>query len=185
MNCVVAVILWTQTKVQCNYQKGTYGLWLKVAESNVLSMSHSCPSDCWYWFNTPPQSQESPSAFAKCLALTLGSTLVNVSASMSFVGHYMSLILFCLMTHRMKWKHMLMCFVLMWYWWSFVNTIADWLLEWSVASPWRSPYSSLIRVRSQRASFTVWVAATYSASIVDRDIISCYHDTAPPSIMKA
>jgi hypothetical protein len=36
--------------------------------------------------NTPPQTVESPSAVAKCFALTEGNALVSVSAVMSFVG---------------------------------------------------------------------------------------------------
>ena len=42
--------------------------------------------------------------------------------------------------------------------------------------------------RSHKASFTVWVIATYSASVVDRAIISCHlalQETAPPWIKKA
>jgi len=37
-------------------------------------------------FNTPPQTVQSPSALAKCLALTDGNALVSVSAVMLLVG---------------------------------------------------------------------------------------------------
>ena len=41
--------------------------------------------------NTPPQTVESPRAFAKCLAFTDGKALVSVSAVISSVEQYTSL----------------------------------------------------------------------------------------------
>ena len=44
-----------------------------------------------------------------------------------------------------------------------------------------------MRFLSQIASFAAWVRAMYSASVVDREMVSCHlddHDTAPPLSIK-
>ena len=50
------------------------------------------------------------------------------------------------------------------------------------------PKSWEISERSQSASFAAYVAATYSLSVVDSEIIACrfaLQETAPPLMMKA
>jgi hypothetical protein len=65
--------------------------------------------------------------------------------------------------------------------------MADWLSECSVIGSLNGWNVSLMKAQIQMASFAAWVAATYSASVVDRVTISCLfelHETAPPSIRK-
>ena len=87
------------------------------------------------------------------------------------------------MIQRMKWNLMSICLVLGWYWWSFVSAIADWLSEKRVVGSSMTSKSWVIRDLSHSASLEVCVTATYSLSVVDRDMISCHlaaQETAPP-----
>ena len=74
------------------------------------------------------------------------------------------------------------------YWCSFVSAIANWLSEKSVVVGMLMPKIEEIREQSHRASFAAWTAATYSLSVVEREMISCLfalQETAPPLIRKA
>ena len=88
--------------------------------------------------------------------------------------------------NEMEW--MSMCFIWTWYWWSLERVIADWLSENKVVRLTMGPKISPIRDLSHSASLAVCVVATYSLSVVDREIISCLfelQDTVPPFKMKA
>src|SRR6266702_3527273 len=87
----------------------------------------------------------------------------------------------------MKWKCTSMCLVQAWYWWLQVSAIVNWLLQSIVVGSLKGPNTSERRLRSQSASFTPCIAATYSLSVVDRETISCHledHEMAPPSMRK-
>jgi len=62
-----------------------------------------------------------------------------------------------------------------------MSLIADWLSEKRIVELRMMSKSWERREQSHRASFAAWVMATYSASVVDKAIISCYlalHETA-------
>src|SRR5882724_6514833 len=88
----------------------------------------------------------------------------------------------------MKWKHRSICFVLAWNWPSFDRAMADWLSQLSVIGEESGHVISPRNECNHRASFTVWVVATYSASVVDRATIDCFLElqlTAPLLMRKA
>ncbi|KAJ7216871.1 hypothetical protein B0H12DRAFT_1272835 [Mycena haematopus] len=68
------------------------------------------------------------------------------------------------------------------------RAMADWLSPYKVMGCSSGRNSSAISWRSQPASFAACVIATYSASVVERETISCFlelQEMAPPSIMNA
>ena len=135
--------------------------------------------------NTPPQAMCSLSLTAKCLTFGDGSTLVRVLVIMSLVGQKTRWILLSSTTQWMKWKCMLMCFVCVWYWWSLVSAIADWLSENKVMGLSRGTRTSSINKHSHSASFMTCIVATYSLLVVESEMISCFfnaQDMAPLSI---
>jgi len=146
----------------------------------------SCRCTCYS--NTPPQVVCSPSWEVKCFTLGKGRAFVKVSVIILPVGQNINHSFPSLITHQIKWKCMSICSVHVWYWWSFVRAIADWLSEKRVVGSVMGLKRSLMSDCSHRASFAAWVAAMYSLSVVKSKTISCCfddQDTVPPSIKKA
>src|ERR1700761_5989753 len=76
-----------------------------------------------------------------------------------------------------------MCLVRAWNRSSLAKAIADWLSERIGIGVVIEPKISDRRFLNQIASFAAWVRAIYSASVVDKEIVSCLfddHETAPP-----
>ena len=80
------------------------------------------------------------------------------------------------------------CFMCAWKLPSLVSAMVDWLSEYKgigCKSGWKT---FLMRWRSQMPSLAAWVAAMYSASVVDKVMSSCFFNAqvmAPPSRMYA
>jgi hypothetical protein len=69
-----------------------------------------------------------------------------------------------------------------------MSAMAAWLLEKRVVSSWSVLKTSEMREHSHSASLLLCVAAMYSLSVVESEMISCYlddHETVLPSMRNA
>jgi len=83
-----------------------------------------------------------------------------------------SITLSCMIHWHTLWSLTSMCFVSLWYPWSLIRWIALWLSQWTRNESCVIPKVSFNSL-NYKVFFDVTIAAMYSASIVERAIISC------------
>ena len=126
----------------------------------------------------------SPNSSVKWWNLAFVSGLVNISTGFLSVGIYLSVIFQSSTASWMKWYQMSICLVHVWNLLSFDNTIAPWLSQLIVIGL-TNPRISWTNVCKYITSFTAWVCAMYSASVLDNTTIYCFLElqvTAPAPI---
>jgi len=110
--------------------------------------------------------------FRDTLNFSTGMVFVIISAEFFFMLIFIKSITLSSMTHwHILWYLTSMCFVRLWYLWSLARWIALWLSQWT-----RTESYMILNVSTNplnhKASFDASIAAMYSASVVERAIVS-------------
>lgn len=114
-----------------------------------------------------------PIQFEQCLLLVKETSLVNIFARLSAVDTFFTITVPLATSLHIKWYRMSICFIILWYIAFLVNLIALWLSQkMTDALSYFTP-SFVNKCFNQRASFASFIAAIYSASMVDKTIVSC------------
>ena len=136
------------------------------------------------FFNTPPRVAQviqitstilEPQRFNKLAEFRLHKRFGEYICWVLSVGMYLTAIFPFSTASRMKWYHILMCLVWAWNLLSFDYVIAPWLSQLSVTGL-LNPRISWTNVCKYIASFTAWVCAMYSASVLDNATIYCFFE---------
>ena len=150
--------------------------WVSLEYLQHSPSSHMSPST-----HQLASTSLSPNNSVKQQNLVFASSLVNISTRFSSVGIYLSVIFPFLTASQTKWYQISMCLVHAWNLLSFDNAIALWLSQLIVIGL-SNPHIFWTNAHRYIASFTVWVCARYSASVLDNVIMYCFLElqvTAP------
>ena len=164
--------------------------WGVVEYSMTWNWSRLCNIITIYWYqcstlpletNWGQTSQSSSRNFSNFVGLR---DFVKMSATMSEVGQYLSVIWPEETVCRIKWKLMSICLVQLWNVKSFESRIAPWLSQKSVVGIEyeKTQENSERSLWIHKMSFEEWVSATYSASVLESVMIGCFlqlQDTIP------
>jgi len=110
--------------------------------------------------------------FRDALNFSTGMVFVIISAGFFFVLIFTKSINLSSMTHWcILWYLTSICYVLLWYMWSFARWITLWLLQWSWTESYIIPKVSTNPLHHKN-SFIASTTAMYSASVVERTTVS-------------
>ena len=139
---------------------------------SLTQISSTLPLELHKSFKLHQQSL-SPNYSTNWWNFTFMSGLVNISAGFSSIGTYLTTIFLFLTASWMKWYCISMCLVWVWSLLSFNNVIGPWLSQLSMTKLFYL-WTSWTNVHKYITSFTAWVWAMYSASVLNNTVIYCF-----------
>jgi len=138
------------------------------AFSSFMTSHGSLPRVC-----SPPYLWRTLMKFINALNISTGIVLVIMSVRFFFVLIFIKSITLSSTTQWHILRYLTsMCFVLLWYLWFLAKWIALWLSQWIRTESYIIPKVSTNPL-NHKVSFDASIVVVYSASVIERAIISC------------